>query len=418
MNILFKSQIFAFINFSDNTIIATDGTYKYKFSFTEDILFLDPKFYYLELAKYSVHDLIKMTWLPKFDDPNLKQNVIWFPYQKFFRSDKEPDRMFHNLQMLSKKAPNLSFEPYNFDKSYLGQDYKDNLYDKKYLRILHDATTHLNIDVLSDFFIEDIRHQARRIDQPMSIAAAFTNEQFLTTFYNKIIAAKINILTPAVLREALYNYGLQEVNTFKPTWAVKLLQVVLKTIKLENKKWLDISAGWGDRLLTAMALKMEYLGFDPNIDLKPGHDAMINKFNHYEKQKIIYLPFESKDTIIPDDYYDVILSSPPYFNLEIYNEGQAGQSINNYPTKDLWFENFMFPSLQKAWKALKSNGYLILHLSDSRKANVILCDRTNNYIKNNLINSHYQGVIGLETGFHVFTGAKSVSRPVWVWRKK
>lgn len=272
MNIIVKARIFTFVNLStvDNTIIATDGTYKYKFPFTEDILFLDPKFYYLELAKYSVQDLIKMTWLPKFDDPNLKQNVIWFPYNKFFRSDKEPDRMFHNLQMLSKKALNLSFEPYNFDKSYLGQDYKDNLYNKKYLRILNDPTSHFNIDLLSDFFIEDIRHQARRIDQPMSIATAFTDEQFLTTFYNKIIASrKINILTPAVLREALYNYGLQEVNTFKPTWAVKLLQVVLKMTKLENKKWLDISAGWGDRLLTAMALKMEYLGFDPNIDLKP-----------------------------------------------------------------------------------------------------------------------------------------------------
>ena len=72
-----------------------------------------------------------------------------------------------------------------------------------------------------------------------------------------------------------------------------MLQTVFKRQDLAGYKWLDISAGWGDRLIAAISLDMEYLGYDPNVKLEPGHTAIIEKFGNKDKQKICYEPFET-----------------------------------------------------------------------------------------------------------------------------
>lgn len=400
------------------------------------------KEYNINMDDYTNEELIKETWIPDFNNPlqstfSEKKGLIWFPFTKFFRFNKE--EMFKNLQNLQnfKKEDFVSEEKYYLN-SYTQLPILTGGFNPpgkfkfrgQYTRILNDDTSYLKIDLLSDFFIENIRLQARRIEQSKSILESFKNHKFLDDLYTKIrgyiaSSTESGFLTPMILRNSIYHLKIQEVNIFKPIWAVRLLQIVFNFKSLKNLKWLDISAGWGDRLLTAIAMDMEYLGFDPNTDLIPGHTKMIETFStpfnpeggSTGKQKVVYLPFESRNPegMLPDEYYDVVLSSPPYFNLEIYNENQEGQSIKNYPTKDLWFNNFMFPSLQKAWKALKKGGFLILHIGDSQGQHIVICDPINNYIKNNLIGATYEGVIGLESGRSLI--GKSVSRPVWVWKK-
>jgi hypothetical protein len=406
--------------------------------------------YNIDLNNYTNEELIKETWIPDFNQSLQPiEGLIWFPFTKFFRFNKE--EMFKNLQNLqnSKKEDFVSEEKYylnsytqlpNLSGGFIppgppGPPGKFK-FRGKFTRILNDDSSYSKIDLLSDFFIENIRLQARRIEQPKSILESFKDPQFLDDLYTKIReylsdvhgkSGQSHRLTPMILRDSFYHLKIQEVNIFKPIWAVRLLQIVFDFKPLKNLKWLDISAGWGDRLLTAIALDMEYLGFDPNTDLIPGHTKMIETFSSPVetgkpgKQRVIYLPFEpvtggDPEGILPEEYYDVVLSSPPYFNLEIYNENQEGQSIKNYPTKDLWFNNFMFPSLQKAWKALKKGGYLILHIGDSQGQQIVICDPINNYIKNNLIGATYEGVIGLESARS--SSGKSISRPVWVWKKR
>ena len=46
-----------------------------------------------------------------------------------------------------------------------------------------------------------------------------------------------------------------------------------------SKKILDMSSGWGDRLVGAMACNIDcYHGFDPNSCLHPGYKKMIEFF--------------------------------------------------------------------------------------------------------------------------------------------
>ena len=258
-----------------------------------------------------------------------------------------------------------------------------------------------NADVLSDLFIEDIRLQSKRYDQTMSILEQWTNPVTLqTNILQK--ALKTPLITPESLRDTIYR-EIPETKTFSISAARTLLKTVLGN-NLAHKKLLDISAGWGDRLLAAISLDMDYVGFDPNTNLRPGQNEMIKMFGDPNRHQIFYEPFETAD--IPQGPYDVILTSPPYFTIEEYVPGQKGQSIVSYPRYSEWMIWFLFVSLSKAWDHLKDNGYLILHLGDA--LTIKTAEATNIFIENNLVGASFEGIIGLQTTY---------PRPVWVWRK-
>ena len=61
------------------------------------------------------------------------------------------------------------------------------------------------------------------------------------------------------------------------------------------KRILDSSAGWGDRLVAAIASGTEYVGVDPNKCLKPLYKKIIKTLagsDHESKFQIINKPFE------------------------------------------------------------------------------------------------------------------------------
>ena len=85
-----------------------------------------------------------------------------------------------------------------------------------------------------------------------------------------------------ILRESIYgNRKIKECTQFKPTLARSVME------KLRASRVVDFSAGWGDRLLGAAASSKvhSYLAFDPNIDLSPGHTAMLDRFVHGSRRK-------------------------------------------------------------------------------------------------------------------------------------
>lgn len=257
---------------------------------------------------------------------------------------------------------------------------------------------------ISDYYLEELRLQSRRYDQPLSVYDAWYDPS--KSLQTEIFIKALNgtTITPQILRDISYN-TIAEVRNFLPLWAVALLTITFNTdsVALQGKRWLDISAGWGDRLLAACALDMYYDGFDPNVLLKPAHDQMLKDFGT-GKQQVDYRPFEE---VVLTEAYDVILTSPPYFNLEVYVADQAGQSIVNYPDQAAWMVDFLFKSIAKAWRALKDGGYLILHLGDTQT--IRSAEATNLFI-NQLPQSSWEGVIGLK-------GEAGYYRPVWIWSK-
>jgi hypothetical protein len=187
---------------------------------------------------------------------------------------------------------------------------------------------------------------------------------------------------------------------------------------LNSKKILDFSAGWGDRLIAAIAASAEtYLGFDPNIELRQGHLEIVRtfwskgelpkSFDEFPKEfRVIYEPFETAE--IPEGYtFDLCFTSPPYFNFEIYSK-QPNQSVERYPDFKQWMKKFLFVSLEKAWKSLDLNGHLTIHIADIGKYRIV--EPMNLFIQYSLHGATYRGVIGTE-------GGSGKILPIWVWKK-
>ena len=332
--------------------------------------------------------------------PLVRDGTIWFPFQKHFRG--EPNQLFENLKTIDLPRQNREkYRLYSYYPKY--GSYLPPKFRGKPTIVSGTRGTYETADVLSDHYIEDIRLKAKRYDQKYSILECWAIDSCLKEILKN--ALHKDRITPVSLRETIYE-TIAETKIFNPTWARAILKLVIGD-NLSGKKWLDISAGWGDRLIAAMSLDMDYVGFDPNIELKPGHSEMTTQLSKGNRSyQVIYEPFEK--ATIPDGPYDVVFSSPPYFTIEEYAPGQEGQSIVSYPDFDQWMVWFLFKSLEKAWNHLKEGGYLILHLGDAKT--IITSEATNIFIENYLPGASWEGVIGLQ-------GEAGYPRPVWVWKK-
>ena len=143
-------------------------------------------------------------------------------------------------------------------------------------------------------------------------------------------------------------------------------------------KYIDSSSGWGDRMIASLLLGIEeYVGYDPNKCLMKGHTEIINYFkddlfgiynsskSNYKSYQIIYKPFEKEysEEEQYNNYFDICVSSPPFFTVEIYSNADT-QSTSNYKTSDDWLNKFLIPSFKKVMKFLKPSGYLCWYIED------------------------------------------------------
>ena len=122
------------------------------------------------------------------------------------------------------------------------------------------------------------------------------------------------------------------------------------------KSVIDFSAGWGDRLFMTSALDIKYLGFDPNYKLQNTYHSIIKEIGNKKKQDVIISGAEyisenllekSKNNIGVKEF-DLLFTSPPYYDYEIYNENN--QSINNYRNSfEDWLVFFYFLCISKIY---------------------------------------------------------------------
>jgi tRNA G10 N-methylase Trm11 len=146
----------------------------------------------------------------------------------------------------------------------------------------------------------------------------------------------------------------QECTNFRIPFATAILHY------FKPKQWLDPCAGWGDRLIAACWSKIPYLGIDPNPCLIPGHARIIEKYGGGQ-QRVVVGKAERVLPKLPDSSYDLIFTSPPFFDKEIYTDAK-GQSILGKTSEKEWWESFMRPVLKESIRILQTGGHLVLYI--------------------------------------------------------
>jgi hypothetical protein len=224
-------------------------------------------------------------------------------------------------------------------------------------------------DSLGDAYVEAQRMTACRRDQISPLDYWGSDSGFKQVIASALAQPRGDLCTWA-LREAVYS-RVKECTNFKPSLAKHVIEF------FGAKRVLDFSAGWGERMLGAMAAHVEeYLAFDPNLTLQAGHALSLRTHGTAQQQQnfsIRYEPFESSNLSAEDFNADLVFTSPPFFNLEVYTtpENAKGQSIQSHKGVNAWLVKFLFHALKKAWSCLSRGGHMALHYSDVTKERTV-----------------------------------------------
>jgi tRNA1(Val) A37 N6-methylase TrmN6 len=120
---------------------------------------------------------------------------------------------------------------------------------------------------------------------------------------------------------------------------------------------LDFTAGWGGRLLGATSLGIKYTGIDTNTKMKQGYEDMIDYFK-FDKSKITMM----WESCLEVDYskidYDFILTSPPYINMELY------ENMDPFESEAYFYEYFLKATMIKSFHHLKDGGRMAINISE------------------------------------------------------
>ncbi len=277
--------------------------------------------------------------------------------------------------------------------------------NNQYVYVMSDK--YMKIDIITDWFTEPIRIRSKKKYNKYSIYDTWKNMEISKHFIDKLeYMNKDEIIK---ISQDIFHGPIKSVTTFRPTW-IKGIYKILELKLLTNSTRihvLDASMGWGDRLITTIAMNWDYTGYDPNINLESAYKKIIKLFGNESRHKYIIESFETQD--IKEETYDIAFTSPPFYDLEIYDENpetNKGQSIVKYLTFEDWKVNFLIKSVKKMWNGIKPGGILSIHIRDYDKNNMVLSmlDTLDEYN-----NSIYLGVIGIKGG-DIYTAC-------WCWRK-
>jgi hypothetical protein len=148
----------------------------------------------------------------------------------------------------------------------------------------------------------------------------------------------------------IFNLYFSAISLFRPVTAMDIY------CRYHPKAVLDFTMGWGGRLAAAAALDIPtYIGIDLNKNLREPYRKMVDDLNGLTKTQFKLL---FKDALTVDYsrlWYDMVLTSPPYYNIELYS-GTVKKE------KEEWNNYFYIPLFSTTWKHLQKGGHYCLNV--------------------------------------------------------
>lgn len=150
----------------------------------------------------------------------------------------------------------------------------------------------------------------------------------------------------------------------KPTqFPIKVMRQLLDEFTEPGDTYYDPCCGWGMRMLVSAEKGLKYIGNDINPKLIDKLNEFGQDINSIKDFKYAILP-QGSEIYLPqlENKVDFIFTSPPYFNLELYN-GSENLKDMNYQD---WLDNFIKPMLENCYKYIKDNKYVAINIKNSK----------------------------------------------------
>jgi 16S rRNA G966 N2-methylase RsmD len=157
-----------------------------------------------------------------------------------------------------------------------------------------------------------------------------------------------------IIRSLSFANGLGKVTMYRPLMAKKVVaHLVNKGNFTKEVRVLDVCAGWGGRMIGAKsaeggALTVHYTGIDPCAKTYEALRAIRDELG-LTNVTLIHKPAE---VALQEEQelgtYDIALTSPPYYNLELYSDEptQSVQTATIVAGYQTWLDTFLKPVIQ------------------------------------------------------------------------
>jgi hypothetical protein len=333
-----------------------------------------------------------------------------FPFKHTFVDQQERELMFARLA--DRARPAVELREHSFDRYTFGSGLPLAQFRGRALVFVSADEDYRLMNELTDVYTEPQRMRGRLKFQPQCPLDQFDQDP--------VFRARLDVLSKDPGKGSKGNHArrlrdliwktTRECTQFKAVLAVDVLLFFRAT------RVLDPCAGWGDRLLAALAVSHveRYAAWDPNADLKPGHDAMIRDLTRQEPEsylpeKLCTVSYEAFETaeLPAGETFDLVFTSPPFFDFEVYPG--PDQSVARYPEFLDWFKSFLLASLAKAWAVLQDKGHMVIHLADV--GNRQLCEPMCLWALAELPGCQYHGTLAS-------VGRAEKPKPLFVFQKK
>lgn len=282
------------------------------------------------------------------------------------------------------------------------------------LYLMPDNTGNLT----SDYLYQDIRWMCRggRVDSPIE---SWEDPKARRAIFHHLLDSDAPFVDRHRLRKHL---GTRRYipTPYRPATAKALFDFI------QPKSVLDLSVGWGDRLVgfEASLYPLTYYGIDPDRRvLEQGRKLHRMCRQTRKKVELYQSPAEDFRYEVIEEPVDMLYFAPPPFNTERYSQ-DADQAHVRYKDEQSFIDDFLLKTITKAWSVLKRGGTLALDLGDLRGPQYMggrhhLVDPLITAILRDIPNSTFRGTIGAAVGKHKPSSDFDSVRvdPIWIITK-
>lgn len=226
------------------------------------------------------------------------------------------ERFFEKKIDLNSEYNHLRNDTISPDKITAQKTSKSNTIIRKYMPHICEVEDHKGLNILKLWTKENITKAFKSLDKP--------NRTVNSNFSEIKRAIKFNPVT-----------------IYSPIMTKSIVK------DLDCKTVFDPCIGWGGRMIGATCLGKDYhyTGCEPFTKTYVGLENMAKELSIENQVTIYNKGVENVLEELNDKRYDMCLTSPPYFDLEVYCHEDT-QSIKKYETYDKWIEHFMKPIIE------------------------------------------------------------------------
>lgn len=166
------------------------------------------------------------------------------------------------------------------------------------------------------------------------------------------------------VRSLFRTYSSGRVANFRPLVA----RTIIDRFSAPGDNVLDFCAGFGGRLLGSLTLKRHYIGIDASHLQVKGSKNMLAALSQLSLGTAEVHRASAEDFLptIPARSADLVFSSPPFFDTELYS-AEVTQSTQRYPSYRDWVHSFLRVVIWQGHRILRPGGFFIINVTDNRR---------------------------------------------------